>query len=81
MEIRRELGAKGQVVIPKDIRTFLGLKRGQAVVFEVRHQEVVVKSAQDPDKFLQEFFDVPKLKKPLTLKDIKKDLDEAYDLP
>lgn len=81
MKIIREIGKKGQVVIPKDIRKFLGLKEGQKVVFEAREEEVVIKPEQDPDEFLEEFFNIPKPKKNITLKEIKKDLDEKYDLP
>ena len=36
MEIRRTLSEKGQVVIPKDIREYLGLKPGSEIVFEVK---------------------------------------------
>jgi AbrB family looped-hinge helix DNA binding protein len=36
MKFERELGEKGQVVIPKDIRDLLGLRSGQKVVFETR---------------------------------------------
>jgi len=80
MIIEKEIGKKGQVVIPKDIRKFLGLNKGQKVVFEVREKEVVLKQS-DPDKFLEDFLNVPKLKKPLRTKDIKKMLEEQYDLP
>ncbi len=80
MNIEREIGEKGQVVIPKDIRKFLGLRSGQKVIFEVREKEVVLKPS-DPKKFLEDFLNVPKLKKPLRIKDIKKILEEQYDLP
>jgi len=80
MNIEREIGEKGQVVIPKDIRKFLGLQRGQKVIFEVREKEVVLKPS-DPEKFLEDFLNVPKLKKPLKTKDIKRMLEEQYDLP
>ncbi|MHA6693975.1 AbrB/MazE/SpoVT family DNA-binding domain-containing protein [Homoserinimonas sp. A520] len=39
------VGAKGQVVIPKEIRDALGIKPGQEVVFERRGDEVVLRSA------------------------------------
>ncbi len=39
------VGAKGQVVIPKQIRDALGIKPGQTVVFERRGDEVVMRSA------------------------------------
>jgi AbrB family looped-hinge helix DNA binding protein len=32
MNIVRELGAKGQIVIPKDVREYFGLRKGSKVV-------------------------------------------------
>ncbi|MBI1972888.1 AbrB/MazE/SpoVT family DNA-binding domain-containing protein [Candidatus Woesearchaeota archaeon] len=81
MKIERELGTKGQVVIPKDIRAFLGLKRGRKVVFETRDHEVVIKPEQDVDAFLRDFFSFPHLKKDITLKELKKMRDDSYDVP
>lgn len=81
MIIKRSLGEKGQVVIPKDIREYLGLREGDAVVFEISNHEVSIKPEQDPEEFLKEFLNVPKLKKPLSSKEIKKILEEEYDLP
>ena len=81
MIIEREIGQKGQVVIPKDIRKFLGLNRGQKVVFEVKEDKIILKK-QDPVKFVEDFLNVPKkLKKGLTTKEIKKTILEQYDLP
>ncbi len=81
MIIKRELGEKGQVVIPKDIREMLRLKSGERIAFEVREDEVLIKKEQDPKEFLKDFLDVPRPKKNLTLKDLKKIEDESYDLP
>jgi len=81
MRIVREIGEKGQVVIPKDIRVILGLKPKQNVVFEVQNNEVKIKQEEDAGKFLEEFLSLPKLKKPLTLKDLKRIEEESYDLP
>lgn len=39
------VGAKGQVVIPKEIRDALGIIPGQEVVFERRGDEVILRSA------------------------------------
>ena len=81
MRIEREIGEKGQVVIPKDIRKYLGLRKGKKVVFEFRNKEVIIKPEQDPEEFLNDFLNVPKLKKGLKIKDIKKTLEEQYELP
>ena len=81
MRFVRQIGEKGQVVIPKDIRQLLGLKFKQNVVFEINNEEVRIKTEQNPEEFLKDFLNIPKLKKPLTLKDLKKIEDESYDLP
>lgn len=81
MIIKREIGEKGQVVIPKDIREFLGLEKGQKVVFEVKDKEVILKKEQDVEKFLNEFFSVARSKKNLSIKDINKIREKQYELP
>ncbi len=81
MEIIREVGKKGQVVIPKDIREFLGLKKGEKVIFEVQNNEVRIKKG-DSEKVLEKFFTLARTKsKNLTLKELKKIEDESYNLP
>ncbi len=82
MKITREIGEKGQVVIPKDIREMLNLRSGGKVVFEIKDKEVLIKPEQDVEEFLKDFFSIhEKLKKNITIKEIKKILDEKYDLP
>ncbi len=81
MIIKRQLGEKGQVVIPKDIRDALGLREGGEVIFEVVNNEVKIKKEEKIEEFLQEFFSIARLKKNLTLVDLKKIEEESYDLP
>ena len=81
MIIRREIGEKGQVVIPKDIREFLKLRSGSNVIFEIEKDEVKLKPEEDINEFLEEFFTIARTKgKNLTLKDIRKLEEESYDL-
>lgn len=40
------IGAKGQVVIPKEIRDALHIRPGQEMVFERRGEEIVVRKAK-----------------------------------
>ncbi|MEM1997911.1 MAG: AbrB/MazE/SpoVT family DNA-binding domain-containing protein [Candidatus Bathyarchaeia archaeon] len=55
MEIRRRMGRKGQLVIPKIIREFLGVGPGDEVIMEVRGKEVLIKPKIDPVKFVEDF--------------------------
>lgn len=81
MRFVREIGEKGQVVIPKDIRELLGVRPKQKIVFEIENAEVKIKPEDNVDKFLKEFFKYKKKGRSLTLKDLKKLEDESYDLP
>jgi len=81
MRFVREIGEKGQVVIPKDIRDLLQLRLGHKLVFEVQNNEVRITQEQTPDEFLKDFLSGPKLKKSITLKELKKIEEESYDLP
>ena len=60
MIMKRQLGEKGQVVIPIDIRQMLSLHSGENVVFEVKDEEVKIKKEQNPDEFLRDFLDTMK---------------------
>ena len=40
MRVPRKIGPKGQIVIPKIIREYLGVKPGDTVILEVREKEV-----------------------------------------
>jgi len=79
MYIKRVVGEKGQIVLPKDIRDYMGIKPGSEVSFEVRDMAIVIKSAVDPVKFVEDFCNIPKLKKRLTRKDMEKILNEQYE--
>lgn len=75
------MGEKGQVVIPRDIREILGVREGEEIVFEVVGDEVKIKKKEEIEKFLKEFFSIARLKKDLTIRDLKKIEEESYDLP
>ena len=42
MIIRREIGEKGQVVIPKDIRELLKLRHGSKIIFEFSPSNIAI---------------------------------------
>lgn len=79
MEMKRAVGEKGQIVLPKDVRDYLGIKPGSKVIFEVKGKEIVIKPEKSGEEFVKDFLNVPKLKKPLTTKQIKKILDKQYE--
>lgn len=81
MIIKRQIGEKGQIVIPRDIRRMLNLHKGKTVNITVREDEIIIKNEQSNEEFLKDFLNVPKPKKNLTLKDLRKMEDESYDLP
>ena len=79
LAIRRPLSSRGQVVIPKDIRGFLGLQGSESVVFEVRESEVVLKAPAASDDFLDDFLNTPKRGKSLSPRQIKKMILDQHD--
>lgn len=82
MYMKRSIGEKGQVVIPKDIRIYLGLKPGSEVVFEMKEKEVIIKRPVDPKQFVEDFCNVPnKLKKKIDIhKLLEEQVEEEYDI-
>ena len=79
---KRKIGPKGQIVIPKDIRDYLGLKSGSEVVLEVKGRELVLRSDVNPEKFVEEFSSVPnKLKHKVDLKKLyEEQLEEKHEI-
>lgn len=83
MNIRRKLGQKGQLVIPKVVREFLGINPGDVVVIEVREKEVLIKPGVDPERFVEDFCSPTetKLKKKLDLERLlEEEVEERFAL-
>jgi AbrB family looped-hinge helix DNA binding protein len=81
MEITRQLGEKGQIVIPKDVRELLGVKERQEITFIIEKNEVRLKKKQTAEEWLKHFLRYRKKGKSMTLEELKKIEDESYDLP
>jgi len=87
MKIKRKIGPKGQVVIPKEIREKLGLRSGVEVIVELRGKEVVIRKAEpyeDSRDFIKYYVMTfaKKLDKPIDLKKIiEGEVEERYGIP
>lgn len=78
MLIRRKLGSKGQIVIPKIVREFLGIGPGDEVVMEFIKEGVLIRAKEDPFKFVENFCSIngKKLKEKI---DLKKLIEEEVE--
>jgi AbrB family looped-hinge helix DNA binding protein len=67
---RRNVGPKGQVVIPKQLRDVLGLKPGVEVILEIRGDEIVISKPKIEGSYTEYYTSthVSKLKKTINIK-------------
>jgi AbrB family looped-hinge helix DNA binding protein len=68
----KNVGPKGQVVIPKRIRDALGLKPGVDVTIEVRGENIVISKPKIEGSYTEYYTSTysPKLKEPVDVKKI-----------
>lgn len=68
----KNVGPKGQVVIPKRMRDALGLKPGVDVTLEVRGEEIVISRPKIEGSYTEYFTATysPKLRKLMAIKEI-----------
>lgn len=71
----RIVGPKGQVVIPDSMRRALGIKPGSKIVFEIRGDELIIRSDLKPAEFIENYTRTyaKKLRKEV---DVKKVIEE-----
>ncbi|MEK6911741.1 MAG: AbrB/MazE/SpoVT family DNA-binding domain-containing protein [Candidatus Thermoplasmatota archaeon] len=75
--MKRKLGPKGQVVVPKEIREKLGLTEGSTLTFEISGDTILVRPEPSPEEIVERFLSV-KGKKLRRLVDWRSVLDEEY---
>jgi len=83
MKLRRKIGQKGQIVIPKVVRESTGIKPGDEIVMEIREKEVVIKPGMDPEEFVESFCSVTgnKLTKKVDLERLlEQEVEERFAL-
>ena len=77
MIIKKTMGPKGQILIPKEARDFLWLKPGSEVIIEVKNNEIRIRPSIQHEDFLENFCSVSKkLEKKI---DIKKEFLSQYE--
>ena len=69
---RKNVGLKGQVVIPKQLRDAMGLKPGVEVILELRGDEIVISKPKIEGSYTEYYTttQAPKLKKPVNIKEL-----------
>jgi len=80
---KRNVGQKGQVVIPKQMRDALGLKPGVEITLELRDKEIVIKKPEVKGSYTEYFISTssPKLKKEVNLKELfEEEVEERLGL-
>jgi len=83
MRIRRKVGPKGQVVIPKVVREHMGIMPGDEVVMEVRGGELALTTTLNPKDFVESFCSIggKKLKEKIDLdKLLEQEVEERFAL-
>ena len=69
---RKNVGQKGQVVIPKQLRDAIGLKPGVEVILELRGDEIVISKPKIEGSYTEYYTTTqsPKLKKLVNIKEL-----------
>ena len=69
---RKNVGQKGQVVIPKQLRDAMGLKPGVEVILELRGDQIVITKPKIEGSYTEYYTatQAPKLKKPINIKEL-----------
>jgi|GEM_PF-1937549 len=79
LRFTRPLSLRGQVVVPKDIRLYLGLEEGTQVVFEVQDGVVSLHAPEAPASLVGAFLNGARLGGPSDAAHLKRVILEQYD--
>ncbi|MBI4141844.1 AbrB/MazE/SpoVT family DNA-binding domain-containing protein [Candidatus Woesearchaeota archaeon] len=81
LQLKRRMGPKGQIVLPKDVREQLNLRTGTELVFYTKDNRIIIEPAENPLDAVEQFCTLPEgiLKAKPTAKEIKKIIDEQYE--
>jgi AbrB family looped-hinge helix DNA binding protein len=69
---RKNVGPKGQVVIPKQMREAIGLKPGVEVILELKGNEIIISKPKIQGNYTEYYSSTqsPKMKKTVDIKEI-----------
>ncbi len=79
LQIHRTVGPKGQVVLPKDVRTQFNLHTGSDLVFTIKDNQIIIEPAISPKDWLADFVKTDRPQKKLNAKEIKKIIESQYE--
>jgi AbrB family looped-hinge helix DNA binding protein len=81
---RKNVGPKGQILIPKHMREAIGIKPGVDVVVELRDDEIVISKPKVEGNYTEYYMSTssPKLKQTVNVKDlILKEASTRHAIP
>jgi AbrB family looped-hinge helix DNA binding protein len=74
--ILKNVLAKGQIVIPKTIRDLLGINIGDQMLIDIEDGKIIITKKENVIDIFNEISN--KTKKKISMKDIKKELNNRY---
>lgn len=80
LSIKRKIGRKGQVVIPKIFRDSMNIQPGDEVLMEFTEEGILIKPSEKPEVFIEKFCSIIDRKRKLTRElDIENLIEEEFE--